>query len=157
MPLARRSASCNNIASRAIRLVRALGYTGLGSLEFKRRTSDGRYYFIEMNTRLPWYNGLFKSAGVNFSQLAYEELTGKTGATEAPRQRDSVHWMALRQCRQRSSVPGSNLLSTVLRSNSFAWWNPADPGPFLGSMRLALERVPARFARAIGNAPATAL
>ena len=51
------------LAAEGRKLILALGYRGLGSLEFKYRQKDGGYYFIEMNTRLPWYNGLFADAG----------------------------------------------------------------------------------------------
>ncbi len=59
------------LSAEALKLLRTLGYRGLGSLEFKYRQKDGGYYFIEMNTRLPWYNGLFADAGVNLAHLAY--------------------------------------------------------------------------------------
>ena len=55
-------------------MILALGYRGLGSLEFKYRHKDSGYYFIEMNTRLPWYNGVFADAGVNLPHLAYLDL-----------------------------------------------------------------------------------
>ena len=61
------------LAAEGLKLIQALGYRGLGSLEFKHRKKTGGYYFIEMNTRLPWYNGIFADAGVN---LPYLSLSG---------------------------------------------------------------------------------
>ena len=45
--------SNEELLTESLKLLRALDYRGLGSLEFKYRVSDDSYYFIEMNTRLP--------------------------------------------------------------------------------------------------------
>src|SRR6478736_9201640 len=79
------------LAAEGRKLILALGYRGLGSLEFKYRQKDGGYYFIEMNTRLPWYNGIFADAGVNLPYLAYLDLAGQSDGHKAltpPQQRD---------------------------------------------------------------------
>src|SRR5262249_25977273 len=83
------------MAAEAIKLLRALGYRGLGSLEFKYRERDGGYYFIEMTTRLPWHNGLFADAGVNLPLLAYADLTGsfRKSAPLMAEQHDGTTWV----------------------------------------------------------------
>ena len=86
------------LAAEGRKLILALGYRGLGSLEFKYRQKDGGYYFIEMNTRLPWYNGLFADAGVNLPYLAYLDLTSGISEPNAaslapPQQRDGTTWI----------------------------------------------------------------
>ena len=75
---------------------RALAQCGLSSLEFKYRKSDGRYYFIEMNTRLPWYNGIFDDAGVNLPYLAYLDLIGQSDEPELRRtQQWEIAWTSV--------------------------------------------------------------
>jgi len=39
---------------------------GVGFARVQISGEDGRYYFIEMNPRLPWYNGLFADAESTF-------------------------------------------------------------------------------------------
>lgn len=151
------------------KLILALGYRGLGSLEFKYRQKDGGYYFIEMNTRLPWYNGIFADAGVNLAHLAYLDLTGglpgqSATALALPRQRDLTTWVGyhnyaswLRETRfhearfheakSRQPISRGKFFASVMRAKSYAWWNWADPKPFLASGVLAARRVAGRALR----------
>jgi D-aspartate ligase len=136
------------MAAEAFKLLRALGYRGLGSLEFKYRARDGGYYFIEMNTRLPWYNGLFADAGVNLPLLAYADLTGSfRNLSASPPQIDATTWVSYHNYRgwqrdaRHKQQPGlSSFGSHVAQARSYAWWNWQDPGPFLASGLLAGRR-----------------
>jgi D-aspartate ligase len=129
------------LAAEALKLVRALGYRGLGSLEFKHRQKDGGYYFIEMNTRLPWYNGIFADADVNLPHLAYLDLTGQTPASPLSlKQRHNVAWMSVhnyslwrKEARNRKALSRAAYWSAIAGAQSYAWWNRRDPGPFLAS------------------------
>ena len=139
------------MATEALKLLRALGYRGLGSLEFKYRQKDGGYYFIEMNTRLPWYNGIFADAGVNLPLLAYADLTGTSKelalSPPGPQQRDLTTWLGYHNYRAwyretKSAHPMSfgKFAASVAQSKSYAWWNWADPIPFLASGVQAARR-----------------
>jgi predicted ATP-grasp superfamily ATP-dependent carboligase len=149
------------------KLILALGYRGLGSLEFKYRQKDGGYYFIEMNTRLPWYNGLFADAGVNLPYLAYLDLaSGPSGNNAAgyapPQQRDGTTWVGyhnyaswFRETRDREMKPPHSIsrmafLGHVARAKSYGWWNASDPKPFLASGILAARRLAGRVLRKAG-------
>ncbi len=149
------------------KLILALGYRGLGSLEFKHRQKDGGYYFIEMNTRLPWYNGIFADAGVNLPYLAYLDLAGELFRRNAegyapPQQRDATTWVGyhnyaswLREARLREIKPPQPIsrmtfLGHVARAKSYGWWNPSDPKPFLASGILAARRLAGRALRKMG-------
>jgi len=116
------------------RLVAALRWTGLASVEFKRRRSDGRFYFIEMNPRLPWYNMLFTDAAVNLPYLTWRALKGDVPA--APRQRDGVNWLSLEldiggywRRRSEHTLGLGAWLASVSRARSFAWFAATDVGP----------------------------
>jgi predicted ATP-grasp superfamily ATP-dependent carboligase len=148
-------------------LILALGYRGLGSIEFKYRQKDSGYYFIEMNTRLPWYNGLFADAGVNLPYLAYLDLASGLSAHNAtgfapPQQRDGATWVGyhnyaacVREIRGqeiKTTQPISQMifLGHVARAKSYGWWNWADPKPFLASGVLAARRFAGKILRKIG-------
>jgi predicted ATP-grasp superfamily ATP-dependent carboligase len=150
------------LAAEGRKLIQALGYRGLGSLEFKYRQKDGGYYFIEMNTRLPWYNGLFADAGVNLPYLAYLDLMSgisepHTATFAPPKQRDGITWVGyhnyaacFREISRHHSLSRMTFLSHIARSKSYGWWNPADPKPFFASGILAARRVAGSILRKIG-------
>ena len=80
------------LAELALRLLGALDWRGIGSIEFKLGPG-GIPYFIELNPRLPWYNHLFAVSGVNLPALMYQDLAETEGPGAAvPRQRDGVAW-----------------------------------------------------------------
>jgi D-aspartate ligase len=139
----------------AFKLLQALGYKGLGSLEFKYRRSDGGYYFIEMNTRLPWYNGLFADAGVNLAWLAYCDLTGQKST--ATKQVDGVTWMSYQnyskwygEAGRQSGTSPLMFASAVASATSYAWWNRSDPRPFLATAGYAARRAVGAGLRRVG-------
>ena len=149
------------------KLILALGYRGLGSLEFKYRQRDGGYYFIEMNTRLPWYNGIFADAGVNLPYLAYLDLASGLFGRNAegyapPQQRDGTTWVGyhnyaswFREARFRETknvqpISRMTFLGHVARAKSYGWWNSADPRPFFASGILAARRAAGSVLRKIG-------
>jgi D-aspartate ligase len=140
------------IIAEGSKLLDALQYRGLASLEFKYSASDNTYYFIEMNTRLPWYNGIFADAGINLAHLAYEDLTEGL-SSKPPSQTDFVRWMSLRENRRwyKETLPARHKLlkwaGSVLTANSYAWWNWRDPLPFLLSGLLALRSVAGKIKR----------
>jgi hypothetical protein len=41
-------------------------------------------------------------------------------------------------------------MSSVARAGSYAWWNPADPKPFLASGILAARRTAGKLLRRLG-------
>jgi predicted ATP-grasp superfamily ATP-dependent carboligase len=138
------------LREQSLKLLQALDYRGLASLEFKQCRRDGRLYFIELNPRLPWYNALFTAAGVNLPHLACVDLAGNSIAT-LPRQRDGVHWLGLKldagwYWRMRGH--GASLLEWLrglLRARCFAWLDWRDMRPFLHAtvqlLQLAVQRL----------------
>jgi D-aspartate ligase len=146
------------LAAEGRKLIVGLAYRGLGSLEFKYRQKDGGYYFIEMNTRLPWYNGIFADAGVNLPYLAYLDLIGQSaGASVLPQQRNLTKWMGYhnysscyRETKGSQPIGFMKFAASVASAKSYAWWNWADPKPFLASGILAARRIAGRVLRRVG-------
>jgi predicted ATP-grasp superfamily ATP-dependent carboligase len=125
--------------AQAVRLLDWLQYRGLASLEFKYRVEDGRYYFIEMNPRLPWYNALFFDAGVNLPYLTYLDLTGdRRSEPMEVRQRNGVYWISFKldagwfaRTWSKGRVRLLAWLRSLARARSYAWFDWRDPKPFL--------------------------
>jgi D-aspartate ligase len=144
-------------------LILALGYRGLGSLEFKYRHKDSGYYFIEMNTRLPWYNGIFADAGVNLPYLAYLDLASglfehNAAGFAPPQQHDGTRWVGyhnfagwFRESRRKQRpISRMAFLGHVARAKSYGWWNSSDPKPFFASGVLTARRLAGSALRKMG-------
>ena len=58
------------------RLFKHMGFTGIGSAEFKRDDRDGRLKLIEINPRYWQQNFLATACGMNFPHINYCDLTG---------------------------------------------------------------------------------
>jgi D-aspartate ligase len=136
----------------AVKLLAFSGYRGLASLEFKYHPGERRYYFIEMNPRMPWYCALLPKSGVNLPFRAYLDLTGRLAEDAgAPVQLDGVRWMNAAE--DLRAVFGGHRLSLgravkwlrqLCGTDTFAWWDPADPAPFAGAaLSLAHSRLKA--------------
>jgi len=135
-----RSVEMSNLKEQTCKILDHIDYNGFASAEFKRSDADGRYYLIEINPRLPWYNALFTSSGVNFPVLAYADLTDQLFDTPLPlRQTDNVYWLHLRNeargLRERwRSGQSDGMIRDILRlwrARSHAHFAWSDLRPFL--------------------------
>lgn len=120
--------------------LRHIGLVGFASVEYKRSIDDGRYYFIEANPRLPWYNSLFLASGVNFPAVALGCQHDRAAAFPENRcRKDDIQWLYFRNelagWWSRKKTPDGeslgDLLRSVRRSRAFAYWSLADPLPFI--------------------------
>jgi len=59
-----------------LRTLTAVGYQGLGGLEFKQDPRDGQYKLIEFNTRFGMWDGLGIRAGVDLPWISYRDAAG---------------------------------------------------------------------------------
>jgi len=77
-------------------LLQACGYTGLAEVEFKRDSSSGKWYLIEVNPRHWDQHELGTRVGVNLSWIAYQEMIGRESALHIPATRPDAQfrWIA---------------------------------------------------------------
>ncbi len=148
----------DEIVTESLKLLQPLGYRGLGSLEFKYLARTNKYYYIEMNTRLPWYNGIFCDAGVNLPYLAYLDLIQQPDDLElrTTKQRKVIwtsyrHYSGWHKAIQAERAVGLwGWFRSLARVRSFAWWNWRDPGPYIASLVFRLRSIIAQILRRIG-------
>ena len=126
------------VVEHAARLVAAVRWSGVASIEFKRSSTDGRFYFIEMNPRVPWYNVLFADAGQNLAYHTWCSLTG--GPVLAGRQADGVTWLSLAsdvasfwQRHATGTLSTRSWLGSLGEARSFSWFDRSDPLPALAT------------------------
>jgi predicted ATP-grasp superfamily ATP-dependent carboligase len=121
------------------RFLDAIGYRGFAALEFARSRTDGKKYFIELNTRTYYHNQLFSDAGIDLTQVAYLLSTGRDpeSVVRPLRQREGLYWLdfrrdfqSMRLKRAKGQITLFGWLRSILRARSFAYWNWRDPLPF---------------------------
>jgi D-aspartate ligase len=64
------------VVEQGLALLRALEFSGLSQVEFKRDPRDGSFRLMEVNPRLWQWHGLASACGVDLPRIAYEDLTG---------------------------------------------------------------------------------
>jgi D-aspartate ligase len=132
-----------DLSRKAIDFLKSMSYTGFASVEFKQNEQDNEYYLIEVNPRLPWYCGLFDSAGVNLPLIYFfDQKRPEEVARRLCRQQDNVYWMYFRNelaglierkaAGEKASLMG--LAPSLLKTRSFAYWRVNDPVPFIGAI-----------------------
>ena len=82
------------IADAGVKVLQALGYSGISEIEFVQDAATGRQLLLDVNTRAWKWIGLPIAAGVDLPLLAYRDATGDP-QTSGP-QRDGVRWTFLR-------------------------------------------------------------
>ena len=70
----------DEVVGQGLRVLAALGHTGLSQVEFKRDPRDGALKLMEVNPRLWQWHGLAAACGVDVTRIAYEDLTGERPA-----------------------------------------------------------------------------
>lgn len=83
-----------DIADAGIRVLQALGYSGISEIEFVEDAATGRRLLLDVNTRAWKWVGLPVAAGVDLPLLAYRDAIGEP--YDSGPQRDGVRWTFLR-------------------------------------------------------------
>jgi D-aspartate ligase len=82
------------IADAGVRVLQALGYSGISEIEFVQDAATGRALLLDVNTRAWKWVGLPVAAGVDLPLLAYRDAVGEP--YDSGPQRDGVRWTFLR-------------------------------------------------------------
>jgi predicted ATP-grasp superfamily ATP-dependent carboligase len=121
-------------------LTKAIGFHGIGNIEFKER--DGTLYFLEINPRAWQWLHMASASGVNLPLVAYSDMTGARGSVPHMEQRRPVFWVDLRRdtkhirWRDRRALGAGELsflswLSSVRHARVEAMSSLLDPLPLL--------------------------
>lgn len=76
------------------RFLKAIGYRGVGSAEFKYDRRDGKFKLIELNPRYWQQNALAEKCGMNFPLIHYLDLTGQEPKALSG-YREGIKWVNL--------------------------------------------------------------
>ena len=79
-----------------LELVHAVGYRGLGGIEFKLDPRDDTYKLIEVNVRFGLWDALGSRCGSNLAYIAYRDALGLP-VQPALRHRTGVKWISIKR------------------------------------------------------------
>lgn len=127
------------LAEVTLRLLRAVGYRGLGGVEFKLDPRDNTYKLIEFNARFGLWDALGARCGVNLAHIAYRDALGlpveprlawRTGVKWVSMQRDLS---AFRLYRQEGKLTLGRWLRSLAGEKMWAVFAWDDLAPFLST------------------------
>ncbi|HZC65643.1 MAG TPA: ATP-grasp domain-containing protein [Candidatus Dormibacteraeota bacterium] len=123
------------------KFLESIGFDGMGEVEFKYDTRDGKYKILDVNSR-PWgWHTLGKAAGVDFSYLLWRQRVGLP-AEPAPERRPAA-WIreitdaaAILKAYNRPAEIKVLLKAIRSRRLTFATFSFFDPVPFFAEIVL---------------------
>jgi D-aspartate ligase len=144
----------DEIVAAASDALRAIGFTGLANLDFKRDPTTGRYYLLEINPRVSQWNILGAECGVNLPYIAYADMQGLPYETPR-RQRENVYYLNFRsdlrsffEYRRNNEWSFARYLASLLRRPiTYQLLRLSDPWPFVASCASTCRRLVSRLRR----------
>jgi predicted ATP-grasp superfamily ATP-dependent carboligase/GT2 family glycosyltransferase len=131
----------DEVLDASLRLLRALDYRGIVSVEFKRDPRDGVLKLIEINPRTVRTTGAAVGAGVDLPWIAYQDLAGLSPSPQLE-WNTGVRWihlrddfLAARELVKRGELTWREWLGVFRGRMVFADWAWDDPWPFVLAWR----------------------
>ena len=144
------------IASLAARMIGAIGYRGLASVEFKFDDLDKKWKLIEINSRFPLAHMVHVKAGVNIAELVYLHKVKRLRVTPSV-QRSGVYWINFYQdirntffLMSREKISLMDFARPYLHEHVFADLDLNDPLPYAIKIQKLIRRTTGKIFRRIG-------
>jgi D-aspartate ligase len=135
------------VAELGLRFFEGVGLRGLGNVEFKRDSRDGRLKLIECNHRFTAATGLMRAAGLDLPLFVYNKLTDRPlppvdryrpGKTMWYPMRDLRAFTAYRRQGEISLLPW---LRSIVRRHHYPVASLSDPRPVLANNLRVFGRI----------------
>ena len=141
------------VLEQTLRLFRSFGFRGLGYVEFKRDSRDGKYYLVEPNVGRPTgRSGIAEAGGVELLYTMYCDILGHALPEARIQRYVGTKWVDLRHDFQSALYywrKGEITLSDWYRSwrgpKAHTYFSWKDPGPFIFDLAAIPKRI---FSRA---------
>lgn len=122
------------------RFLESIGYDGMGEVEFKLDSRDGKYKILDVNLR-PWgWHTLGKAAGADFAYLLWRIRTGLEASPGRIRQatwlREITDLVAILKSQNSLSEIGAALGAVFKGRFTLATFSALDPLPFFAELAL---------------------
>ena len=127
------------VLDESIRLLRSVGYRGLGYVEMKRDSASGEYYIVEPNIGRPTgRSAIAEAGGVDLLYTMYCDAAGLPLPPNRSQRYGDVKWIHLRRDLQsafvthrRGDLSLGDWLVSIRGRKAFAVFSLSDPMPFV--------------------------
>jgi predicted ATP-grasp superfamily ATP-dependent carboligase len=141
------------VAELGLRFFEGVGLRGLGNVEFKRDSRDGRLKLIECNHRFTAATGLMRAAGLDLPLFVYNKLTDRPLPPVDRYRAGLTMWYPMKDVRafaayrRHGEIGWFEWLRSIVRRHHFPVASASDPRPvlannlrFFGRVRRVLRR-----------------
>jgi predicted ATP-grasp superfamily ATP-dependent carboligase len=145
------------LASQCERLLRAVAYSGITDMDWRKDERDGQYKILDCNPRVGMNFRMFEtSEAIDVVRAQHLDLTGRSferGPMIEGRlfTAESFYFLAWIRGGRRNAMRSEGLNRSLRKCREFAWWSSDDRRPFfVMSVRLLLRTMRRAF-RSIWN------
>ncbi len=130
-----------------LRFFEGVGLRGLGNVEFKRDSRDGRLKLIECNHRFTAATGLLRAAGADLPLFVYNKLTDRPLPQTADYDTDLTMWYPMRDVRaffayrRSGQMTFRTWLRSVMRHHHYPVGSTSDVRPALVNCLRVVSRL----------------
>jgi predicted ATP-grasp superfamily ATP-dependent carboligase len=123
-----------------------VGLRGLANVEFKRDDRDGTLKLIECNARFTASDCLVARSGINLAAFVYCRVTGRPTPKMESFVRGMRLWDPVRdfqahlQMKKAGTITTREWIASVMRRQSFAYFQWTDPGPAVARLTAPVRR-----------------
>ena len=125
-----------------------IGYKGFGEIEYKKDSTNGKYYLIEINTRTTNLNSLLDKAGLNFPLIAYLEMVGYPLKKQTETYDTGIYFrylyedlLAIREYVKEGQLKPTQVVKSLFKSKAPAIFSFSDPKPGIGFVKMVYSKV----------------
>lgn len=125
-----------------------IGYKGFGEIEYKKDSTNGKYYLIEINTRTTNLNSLLDKAGLNFPFIAYLEMVGYPLKKQTETYDTGIYFrylyedlLAIREYVKEGQLKPAQVIKSLFKSKAPAIFSFSDPKPGFGFVKMVYSKV----------------
>lgn len=137
------------VLDQGLRLLQAVGYTGIAHVEFAHDPRDGEFRVLEVNTRLPVWAALAANRHLDLPRIVYDDLSGRE-VSPLPTFKDDLTWVylakdvhvSLQMARRRELGPRRFLREYLRQPKARAIFARDDPLPAVASLAYLRSRTP---------------
>lgn len=127
-------------------------YKGFAELEFKKDAETGKFYLIEINTRMTTLNPMLYSVGVNFPYITYLELIGRpigTKGIDYDANKNFCYFyedlLAIRDYIRTGQLSFFQVVPSLFKKNIYAIWDWKDIKPTITFNKMIMAKVFSKY------------
>lgn len=128
--------------------LKKIGYKGFGEIEFKKDSSNGNYYLIEINARTTNLNSLLNKVGLNFPYIAYRDILGNPIEEKAVDYNTNIYFrylqedvLAIKSYIKTKQLRKREIIKSLFHKKAPAIWSLDDPMPGIFYFKEVINKI----------------